>query len=92
MKIGDLVELASPVDHEQLQPGLVIAIDEDWYGARQAFKIYGDVERGKCLRPNMVNGIGPTQDGIRDRILVHWSQYGWAYEDSKDLEVIHEVV
>tara|TARA_R110002060_G_scaffold16508_1_gene22920 strand:+ start:316 stop:579 length:264 start_codon:yes stop_codon:yes gene_type:complete len=87
MKVGNLV-MSTDLKGTYPNPGLVIAVDKDYYGARQAFKVYADVPRGKALRPNMVDGFGPTVDGIRDRVLVHWPEVGWSYHDSKDLEAI----
>tara|TARA_R110001592_G_scaffold299207_1_gene570152 strand:+ start:391 stop:744 length:354 start_codon:yes stop_codon:yes gene_type:complete len=69
--------------------GFVIKVDKDWYGARQAFKVYG-AQRGQVLKPNSVNGIGPTKDGIRDRVLVDWIKHGCEYIESHQLEVICE--
>ena len=61
--------------------GRVVHVDRDYYGARQAFKVYG-AERGQALRPSSVNGIGPTKDGIRDRVRVRWyTNYGPAVDD-----------
>ena len=61
--------------------GRVIDVEPDYYGARQAFKVYG-AERGQALRPSSVNGIGPTKDGIRDRVRVRWyTNYGPAIDD-----------
>ena len=75
--------------------GRVVHVDRDYYGARQAFKVYG-AERGQALRPSSVNGIGPTKDGIRDRVLVQWYTHyvgnsapmGWM--DGKDLLLMEE--
>ncbi len=84
MKIGDLVRLTK--GHPEL--GLVMRIDKQWYGARSAFKIVG-AKRGECLHPSMVNTISPTRDGIRDRILVLWTEdMVWTYEESTILEVL----
>ena len=56
--------------------GRVVAVDRDYYGARQAFKVYG-AEAGQVIRPGSENGIGPTKDGIRDRVMVQWyTNYG----------------
>ena len=56
--------------------GRVVAVDRDYYGARQAFKVYG-AEPGQVIRPGSENGIGPTKDGIRDRVKVRWyTNYG----------------
>ena len=38
----------------------------------------------------MVDFIGVTADGIRDRVLVLWPTEGYSYEDSKDIEVMCE--
>ena len=86
MKIGDLVRLAK--GHPEL--GLVMRIDEQYFGARQAYKIVG-AKRGDCLHPRMVNTISPTRDGIRDRALVLWTEdMVWTYEESTMLEVLDE--
>lgn len=69
-------------------PGIVIKVDTDYFGASQAFKIYKEVPRGNTIRSNMIDGIGPTKDGKRDRVLVLWTGRGYAYEDSKDLVMI----
>ena len=61
MKKGNLVMLNN-LDCPASKPGLVLGIDKDYYGARQAFKVYAPVERGKAIRGNMVDGIGPTKD------------------------------
>jgi hypothetical protein len=39
--------------------GLLIRTDTQYYGARQAFKVYG-AKRGHVYGPWSVNGIGPT--------------------------------
>jgi len=85
MNIGDLVKLK----HDTAPYGFIIKIDKDHYGARQAYKIY-DAPRGVGLHPKMINGIGPTKDGIRDRVLVDWIAHGQEYIDSNQLEVISE--
>lgn len=51
--------------------GRVVAVDRDYYGAKQAFKVYG-AQRGQAIGPWSANGIGPTKDGIRDRVVVMW--------------------
>jgi len=39
----------------------------------------------------MVDFIGETADGIRDRVLVLWNdEGGWEYCESTDLEVVSE--
>ena len=78
--------------------GRVVNVEPDYYGARQAFKVYG-AERGQVLLPSSVNGIGPTKDGIRDRVKVRWyTNYGddprifdtELYMDGKDLLLMEE--
>ena len=87
MKIGDLVKLRKGYP----AVGIVVRIDEQYYGARQAFKV-SNVERGKCIRPDMVDIIAPTRDGIQDRVLVLWTddEFTQSYENSVALEVINE--
>ena len=72
--------------------GIVKDVDADYYGARQALKVY-KAQRGQTIGPWSINGIGPTKDGIRDRLLVRWyTDYengGYtsdSYEDGKDIE------
>ena len=75
--------------------GRVVAVDRDYYGARQAFKVYG-AEAGQVIRPGSENGIGPTKDGIRDRVMVQWyTNYGGSaasmtLTDGKDLSLMEE--
>jgi len=87
MKIGDLVRLKKGYP----AIGIVTRINEQYYGARQAFKI-SNVERGKCIRPDMVDTIAPTRDGIQNRVLVLWTDdenaFTQSYENSVALEVI----
>jgi hypothetical protein len=85
MKVGDLVKLK----HDDKPYGFVIKIDKDFYGARQAFKRY-NWERGKCINSMEADGIGPTKDGIRDRVLVEWVTHGCEYVDSSSLEVVSD--
>tara|TARA_R110002110_G_scaffold79551_1_gene207722 strand:+ start:160 stop:423 length:264 start_codon:yes stop_codon:yes gene_type:complete len=85
MKVGDLV-----VEKETRLVGIVERVDKDFYGATQAFKVYKSVPRGKCIRPNMVDGIGPTKRGKRDRVLVCWPDKQCEYLESTELEVITE--
>ena len=47
------------------------AWDRSAVRARQAFKVY-NAQKGQALTPKSVNGIGPTKDGIRDRVIVMW--------------------
>lgn len=83
MKVGDLVRLR----RGYAALGFIVKIDHEHFGARQAFKV-SKVERGKCIRPEMVDMIGPTRDGIRDRVLVLWPDEGYSYEESQVLEVV----
>tara|TARA_R110000824_G_scaffold36062_1_gene112328 strand:+ start:66 stop:374 length:309 start_codon:yes stop_codon:yes gene_type:complete len=90
-KVGQLVRSKLTKDI-----GRALDVEPDYYGARQAFKVYG-AERGQALRPSSVNGIGPTKDGIRDKVLVRWytsyvglehSRAEWM--DGKDLLLMEE--
>ena len=86
MKVGDLVR------HITGDMGIVQRIDYQHYGSRQAFKI-SSVERGKCIRSNMVDIIAPTARGIEDRVLVLFSSREepcYSYVPSTSLEVINE--
>ena len=83
MKVGDLVS-----EKRTGRCGIVEKIDTDYYGAQQAFKIYQEVGRGKVVRGDMVDGLGPTKDGKRDRVLVCWTDGYPEYFESIDLEVI----
>ena len=85
MKVGDLVKMKRGYS----EPGFVLRIDEQHYGSSTAYKV-SKVERGKCIRSNMVDFIGVTADGIRDRVLVLWPDAGYSYEESTKLEVISE--
>jgi hypothetical protein len=95
MKVGDLVKYVGEPGLE-FSPhigrlGVIIKIDKQFYGARQAIKIYKPVPRGKTIRSTMGDGIGPTKHGIRDRVMVLWDQdTGLEYFDSKNLEVMNE--
>jgi len=91
VKIGDLVRLK---DTPHL--GIITNVEKDYYGAGQAFKV-SKSERGKCIQPNMVDIIALIGGGIRDRVLVIWtdeegapSELQYTYEDSSELEVISE--
>lgn len=89
MKVGDLVKL-DPVGNGRDMIGFIVRIDERHHGASQAFKVY-DAPRGAGLHSKMVNGIGPTRDGIRDRVLVLWcNDLGYEYCYSNELSVISE--
>jgi len=85
VKVGDLVKMKDGYS----VPGIVVKIDKDFYGARQAYKIY-NAARGQTLHPRMANGIGPTKDGIRDRVMIIWPDEGFTYEESNKLEIISE--
>ena len=85
MKVGDLVKLK--IDTGPM--GFVLRIDKQYYGANTAYKI-SRVERGKCIRPNMVDMIATTAEGIRDRVLVLWPEIGHEYCESTELEVVSE--
>ena len=65
-KVGQLVRSKLTEDI-----GRAIDVEPDYYGARQAFKVYG-AEKGQAIRPGSENGIGPTKHGIRDRVMVKW--------------------
>jgi hypothetical protein len=70
--------------------GFVESIDVDYFGASQAFKVYQEVPRGKCIRGEMVDGYGPTKDGKRDRVLVCWTDGAPEYFESTELKVVSE--
>ena len=65
-KVGQLVRSKLTEDI-----GRAIDVEPDYYGARQAFKVY-DAQPGQAIRPGSENGIGPTKHGIRDRVMVKW--------------------
>ena len=83
MKIGDIVR------HESGVIGQVFRVDKQYYGSNTAYKV-SKVERGKCIRSNMVDFIGVTADGIQDRILVLWECSDWEYVKSGEVEVLDE--
>lgn len=83
MKPGDLVR-----EPKSGRYGIIERVDPDYYGARQAFKIYNPPPRGKCLRGDQVDGYGPTKEGIRDRVLVCWTDSPPEYFPSNRLEVV----
>ena len=83
MKVGDLVYEAATGRY-----GIVEKIDKDFHGSVQAFKIYQEIPRGMCIRGNQVDGIGPTKDGKRDRVLVCWTDSLPEYLESHELEVV----
>jgi hypothetical protein len=90
MKVGDLVKRKQS-GRVGGPHGYILRIDKDYYGARQAFKI-SNPERGKCLRPDMVDMIAPTERGIRDRVLVMWlgDRMEREYVQSDRVEVVSE--
>jgi hypothetical protein len=92
MKVGDLVRFAQGGTflRQRNMVGFVMRVDPQHYGSSTAYKV-SQIERGKCIRSNMVDFIGVTADGIRDRVLVLWSDdTGWEYCESTELEVINE--
>jgi len=89
VKVGDLVKFQVGGNGRDMV-GFVMRIDEQHYGSNTAYKI-SRVERGKCIRSDMVDFIGETADGIRDRVLVLWSnEVGYEYCESTEIEVISE--
>ncbi len=90
MKAGDLVRLSSSKD-PRLQDllGFVMRVDSQHYGSNTAYKI-SKVDRGKAIRPNMVDFIGVTADGIQDRVLILWECSEWEYVKSNEIEVFSE--
>ena len=88
MKVGDLVRMKKGYS----APGVVIRIDKDFHGANQAFKTH-PVARGHAIHEKRSpEFIAPTMKGIRDRVLIFWSDnQGYSYEESVVLEVISEV-
>ena len=82
MKVGDLVRKTrningnhAPWRYNLLATGVILRIDEGFYGARTAIK---------------GNTIGPTALGKRDRVFILWQGSNWTYEESIELEVISE--
>ncbi len=92
MEVGDLVKRKQE-DRAGGPHGYVLCIDRDYHGARQAFKIFNSVKRGHVIHPSMVDGIGPTKRGIRDRVLVMWlgDRMEREYVESDMLAVISEI-
>jgi len=88
VKVGDLVKLRACGNGRDMI-GFVMRIDEQYYGSSTAYKV-SQVERGKAIRSDMVDFIGYTADGIRDRVLVLWSTTDWEYCESPELEVVSE--
>jgi len=88
-EVGQLVRFRASGDL-----GRVIKVYPDYFGAKQAFKVYG-AKAGEVIKPSSVNGIGPLKDGIRDRVIVQWytsygpsSSMGPESMDGKDLEIL----
>ena len=84
MKVGDLVYEAATGRY-----GFVERIDVDHHGARQAFKHLGR-PREHCVDSTVADVLAPTKDGIRDRVLVCWTDSPPEYLKSHELEVINE--
>jgi len=90
VKVGDVVKFKTGGNGREML-GTVLRLDVDFYGARQAFKIYKEVPRGNTIRPEMVDGIGPTAKGIDNRVLVLWCNHlSCEYCMGDELEVISE--
>jgi len=91
MKIGDLVQAQGIRQYGRV--GIVMGIDSEYYGARQAFKM-SPRERDECVNPaspNIVKRIELSRTGIHDRVLVMFRD-GVApeYFRSTELEVVSE--
>jgi len=90
VKVGDVVKFKTGGNGREML-GTVLRLDVDFYGARQAFKIYKEVPRGNTIRSNMVDGIGPTAKGIDNRVLVLWcNELGYEYVMGDEVEVVCE--
>lgn len=82
MKVGDLVR--SPDGHI----GIVEKVEPQFFGATQSFKRLR-TPRGQCIDSRIPDIIGPTVNGISDRVLVVWPSGCFiSYENSINLEVI----
>jgi hypothetical protein len=71
MKIGDLVQ-SQGYDTVKGRIGIVMRIDKDHYGNRQAFKM-SPRQRDECVNPaspNIVKRIELGRTAICDRVLV----------------------
>lgn len=84
MKQGDLV-----IDPFTKLTGIIMRVDKEYYGARQAIKCYG-ATRGVAINSRSGNGIGPTARGIRDRLLVLWNEIGYGYCESDKVTLLSE--
>ena len=92
MKIGDLVQSRGH-DTVKGRVGIVMRIDKDHFGARQAFKM-SPRQRDECVNPadpNIVKRIELGRTGICDRVLVMFrDNVTPEYFRSTELEVISE--
>jgi len=92
MKIGDLVQ-SKGRDTVGGRVGIVIGIDSEYYGARQAFKM-SPRQRAKkewLTSPNVVKRIELGRTAICDRVLVMFrDNVTPEYFRSTELEVISE--
>ena len=92
MKIGDLVQ-SQGYDTVKGRIGIVMRIDLDHYGARQAFKMSPRqlVERATGADPSIVKRIELGTTAICDRVLVMFRDgVTPEYFRSTELEVISE--
>ena len=98
MKVGDLVQ-AQFFDADGLgtavkgRVGIVMRIDEEYYGARQAFKM-SPRQRGECVNPadpNIIKRVELTTTGISDRVLIMFRDgVTPEYLRSTELKVVSE--
>ena len=92
MKIGDLVQ-SQGYDTVKGRIGIVMRIDLDHYGARQAFKM-SPRQRDECVNPaspNIVKRIELGRTAICDRVLVMFRDgVTPEYFRSTEFEVISE--
>ena len=89
MKVGDIVRFKKGGNGRDML-GTVLRLDIDFYGASQALKVY-NAPRGVGLHSKMVNGIGPTERGINNRVLVMWCNHiGHEYCMEDEIEVVSE--
>tara|TARA_B110000196_G_C20491478_1_gene362562 strand:+ start:93 stop:440 length:348 start_codon:yes stop_codon:yes gene_type:complete len=92
LKVGDLIKYV-PRSGLEFSPhsgrtGIIVRIDKDHFGARQAFKRIPR-PREHCINSLKPDTLAPTASGIRDRIMVLWgNDHGFEYIESIDLEVI----
>tara|TARA_B100000131_G_scaffold268773_1_gene267820 strand:+ start:139 stop:408 length:270 start_codon:yes stop_codon:yes gene_type:complete len=87
MKVGDLIrEISSG------RIGFVEKVDQNYYGARTAFKFDPDLHgRGECVNTRIPDFIGKTKKGINDRVMVQWTDKNeLQYFFGNELEVINE--